>query len=50
MAVLKTADTGKPSTFVGMKGIGKPVDINWNLDDDEDEDDSWKQQEAEVEV
>lgn len=49
--MLKNVDTGKASSFVGMGGVGKPVDINWNLEDDEnDEDDSWKADEASVEV
>lgn len=51
MKVLKTADAGKPSNFIGMKGIGQPIDINWLDDGDvEDEDDSWKAEEAEVEI
>ena len=30
-----------------MKGIGQPIDINWNVEDDEpEEDESWKEQEA----
>ena len=51
MNVLKQADSGRPSAFVGMKGIGQPIDINWNVEDDEpEEDESWKEQEAQVEV
>lgn len=51
MNVLKQVDTGNPSAFVGMKGIGQAVDINWNVsDDEEEEDDSWKNEEAAAEV
>ena len=47
MKVLKDVDTGRPSAFVGMKGVGQPIDINWQEDDpEEEEDESWKAEEA----
>ena len=47
MQVLKKVDAGKPSQFIGMKGVGKPIDINWNVEDEEEEEDeSWKNEEA----
>ena len=51
MQVLKQVDTGKPSAFVGMGGVGKPIDINWNAEVEEpEEDESWMGEEAVVEV
>ena len=51
MQVLKQVDTGKPSAFVGMGSVGKPIDINWNAEEEEpEEDESWKEEEAAVEV
>ena len=51
MQVLKQVDTGKPSAFVGMGSVGKPIDINWNAEEEEpEEDEAWKEEEAAVEV
>ena len=51
MQVLKQVDTGKASAFVGMGGVGKPIDINWNTGEEEpEEDESWMAEEAVVEV
>ena len=49
--MLKQVDTGKASAFVGMGGVGKPIDINWNTGEEEpEEDESWMAEEAVVEV
>ena len=54
MKVLADVDVGKPSAFVGMSGIGKPVEINWNVEDDDDEeekeDESWKNEVGGAEI
>ena len=51
MQVLKKVDAGKPSAFIGMQGVGKPIDINWNVEEEEEEEDeSWKREEASVEI